>query len=105
MTDEVDDDEFLYGRKKGGGASSYGGGTDFRDPHWGADPGQASGLSGLQQQKQNSMNAQMDMTRNALASIYDSEAMGVATAEVHHSSQESVILTQCQTVHTLTESQ
>ena len=36
----------------------------------------------LQQFKEESMNRQLDSTQRALASIYDSERMGVATAEV-----------------------
>ena len=37
----------------------------------------------LQQMKQQSMNRQLDSTQRCLASIYDSESVGVATAEVH----------------------
>ncbi len=36
----------------------------------------------LQQLKEQSMNRQLESTQRALASIYDSERMGVATAEV-----------------------
>ena len=36
----------------------------------------------LQQQKQMSMNRQLQGTQRAMASIYESERMGIATAEV-----------------------
>lgn len=77
-----EDAEFLYGKKTDGSASYGSGEASFSDPHWGTDPTDPSShLTSLQEQKQNSMNRQLESTKSALSSMYDSEAMGVATAE------------------------
>ena len=36
----------------------------------------------IQRQKQESMNRQLDSTQRSMASIWDSEAVGISTAEV-----------------------
>ena len=41
-----------------------------------------AGRYGRQQQMQQSMNRQLDTTQRCLANIYDSEQIGIATAEV-----------------------
>ena len=53
--DDVDDDEFLRSKNR---------------------------LDQAQDMKQNYMDNQLNATRRALASIYDSEAVGISTAEV-----------------------
>ena len=60
---DVDDDEFLRG----------GSHSQPQDPY-----------DRIQALKQESMNNQLDSTQRALASIYDSEAIGISTAEVIH---------------------
>ena len=79
-TDE--DDDVGFGSK---GAASGGyreiSDDEFSRPH-GPVPNKAEQL---QQLKEESMSRQLDSTQRALASIYDSERMGVATAEVTNS--------------------
>lgn len=68
-----------------GYSSSYG---DIDDDDF-VRSGPKSQYEQVQEQKQNSMNNQLDSTQRALASIYDSEAVGIATAEelVHQGEQ------------------
>lgn len=94
------DDEFCFGGSKGSGTRNY-----VKDSSSSSRDGGFGGLQGtsndelfsggssssfgeplsrseqLQQQKQQSMNRQLDSTNRCLASIYDSEQIGVATAE------------------------
>ena len=85
-----DDDDFGAPRRPAGappskttgfgrGSESFGG---VFDDDFGAPRNQQQ--QKLQMMKENSMNRQMDSTKRALASIYDSEKTGIATAEVCH---------------------
>jgi hypothetical protein len=82
----MDDDEDLFGSRgrAGGSGSKY---NDAYGRNYGDDPppyddGELSHRDVLQQQKQVSMNRQLEGTQRCLASIYESEQIGVATAEV-----------------------
>lgn len=82
----LDDDDMSRGY---GGARSVGGGSGNpfqggKDPFLEDDDFSAplSPYEELQQQKQMSMNRTLQGTERAMASICDSERMGVATAEV-----------------------
>ena len=102
--DDDDDDEFSYGRlssssgppknssnpptNKGFGGA-YGGGVsydvtddDFARPVGKKTTRDDSSFDSIQAQVDNSQNRQLESTQRALASIYESERMGVATAEV-----------------------
>jgi len=74
------DDDFLSTTS----GSGYGGkfGTQSEDPPP-YDDDDARGY-GLRQQMQQSMNRQVDSTQRMLAGIYDSEQIGIATAEVYY---------------------
>ena len=64
----------------GSGRAASGGYRDISDDEF-AKPVPTKAQQ-LQQMKEESMNRQLESTQRALASIYDSERMGVATAEV-----------------------
>ena len=71
------DDDFAFGTNSS--RNNYG-----NSPQRSADPFQDDeGPVDFVQIQQNSMNRQLESTQRCLASIYDSEAMGVATAEVY----------------------
>lgn len=90
---DVDDDDFLASGSK---VSKSGYNDPFRVDKRGDPPpyddGSEPTLSRyelLQQQKQQSMNRQLESTQRSLATIYDSEQIGIATAEelVHQGEQ------------------
>ena len=80
-----EDDRFGFGGGGGQGttygASGGGFGTDWdpADDDWGKPRSKADQIQDL---KQNSMNRQLESTQKAMGSIYESERMGIATAEV-----------------------
>lgn len=85
------DDEFSFGGGKSGSATSgfnryesgersYEARGERRNEEPLGDPAMTR-YEQLQQQKQQSMNRQLEGTNRCLASIYDSERMGIATAE------------------------
>ena len=103
--DDEDDDEYSFGNKPSGSSrnNKYGQ-TETKTTTRVGTSGSARGSGGgysfyhdepsdferpktklelLEEQKQLSRSRQADMTRNALSSIYDSERMGMATAEVY----------------------
>lgn len=82
------DDEFSFGSGKSGSFDRYESGErgyeargERRNEEPFGDPSM-SRYEQLQQQKQQSMNRQLEGTNRCLASIYDSERIGIATAEV-----------------------
>src|SRR6218665_59104 len=86
------EDEFSFGGDKSGSATSglnryesgersYEARGERRNEEPLGDPAMTR-YEQLQQQKQQSMNRQLEITNRCLASIYDSERMGIATAEV-----------------------
>jgi len=80
-----DDDLFPVKASSGVSDSSYGRKfeSDFRDPPpYEEDAAALRGYGMKQQQMQQSMNRQLDTTQRCLATIYDSEQIGIATAEV-----------------------
>ncbi len=80
-----DDDRDSFGRVgtgEGGyghSGADFGGFRDVSDEEFGRP---LSRTEYLQQQKQLSMNRTMESSQRAISSIYDSERMGIATAEV-----------------------
>ena len=81
-----DPDEDLFGgRRTDVSSSKYSneyGRNGFSDDPPPYDDGQFSQREVRQQQMQHSMNRQLEGTQRCLASIYESEQIGVATAEV-----------------------
>ena len=82
----MDDDDDLFGSqgRAGRGGSKY---NEDYGRSFGGDPppyddGQLSRREMLQQQMQHSMNRQLEGTQRCLTSIYESEQIGIATAEV-----------------------
>lgn len=82
--DDPDDDEFLASANRCTKNAS----SRYDDPYRGDPPPYDDGTEPtlsryelIQQQKQQSMNRQLDSTQRCLASIYDSEQTGIATAE------------------------
>lgn len=79
-----DDDEFSFASKSrqggayGGTSSGYGGWNETEDDY--TQP-KTQGEQ-LQELKENSMNRQLASAQRAVAAIYDSERVGIATAEV-----------------------
>jgi len=57
--------------------------SDFGDFGEREDAAPESRYDLIQRQKQESMARQLDSTQRSMASIWDSEAVGIATAEVH----------------------
>ena len=79
-----DKDDFAFSQPIGKGYQSSGSKNPFMDED--QDEFENRPLSRyeqLQQKKERSMNNQLDSTQRALSSIYESEQMGVATAEVN----------------------
>jgi hypothetical protein len=82
----MDEDDDLFGsrgRAAGGGSKyseAYGRGYGDDPPPY--DDGQLSRREMVQQQMQHSVNRQLESTQRCLAGIYESEQIGVATAEV-----------------------
>jgi len=79
------DDNFLSTKGRIGVTETrYGSkfGSEFGDPPPYEDDDEAVRGYGMKQQMQQSMNRQLDTTQRCLASIYDSEQIGIATAEV-----------------------
>ena len=86
------DDDFWSAKATGGvGDSRYGSnrGSEFGDPPPYEDNADERRGYGLKQQMQLSMNRQLDTTERCLRSIYDSEQIGIATAEVPFATSES----------------
>lgn len=80
------DDELFGSRKRGDNSSSkyeeaYGNNYRSDDPPPYEEDRQLSHHEIIQQQMQHSMNRQLDGTQRCLASIYESEQIGIATAE------------------------
>ena len=83
--DDPDDDFFSAKATSGTVDSSRGYGNKFGPESGDLPPYDEAATSrayGLKQQMQQSMNRQLDTTQRCLASIYDSEQIGIATAEV-----------------------
>ena len=84
MDDQNDD---FWQTKSRGGASDSRYGSQFA-PESGYPPpyddDDTRGYGFKQHQMQQSMNRQLDNTQRCLASIYDSEQIGIATAEVQY---------------------
>jgi len=82
----MDDDDLFLVKARSGVTDSRSGSrfdSDFRDPPlYEEDADELRGYGAKQQQMQQSMNRQLDTTQRCLASIYDSEQIGIATAEV-----------------------
>jgi len=81
------DDNFLSTKGRSGITESrYGSnfGSEFGDPPPYEDDDASVRGYGMKQQMQQSMNRQLDTTQRCLASIYDSEQIGIATAEVSY---------------------
>ena len=77
----MDDDDILTTRATSGVTDSrYGSKFESRDPPPYDDDTRGYGFK--EQQVQQSMNRQLDSTQRCLASMYDSEQIGIATAEV-----------------------
>jgi len=80
------DDDFLSTKSRSGFTDSrYGSkyGPESGDPPpYDDDTAEMRGY-GLRQQMQQSMNRQLDTTQRCIASIYESEQIGIDTAEVH----------------------
>ena len=80
-----DDDDFGFAKPRPG-ASRAREGDDWDDvPEFGQPVSRPPPLTReeqLQQMKENSKNRQLEGTQRALSSMYESERMGVATAEV-----------------------
>lgn len=83
--DDPEDDLFGGRRSEGNSSSKYGaeyGGNNLNDdPPPYSDGAQLSDRALRQQQIQLSMNRQLDGTQRCLASIFESEQIGIATAE------------------------
>jgi len=79
------DDDFLSAKPRSGITDSRYGrniGPESGDPPPYDDDDEAVRGYGPRQLMQQSMNRQLDTTQRCLASIYDSEQIGIATAEV-----------------------
>lgn len=77
---EADNDDYSFGHSN---ASSSRRNHNFQDSPTEDDPFQDDDEPvDFVQVQQNSMNRQLESTQRCLTSIYDSEAMGIATAEV-----------------------
>jgi len=83
-----DPDDFPTTTRSGVTNSRYGSKfeSDYRDPPPYEDDEAMTGYGSRRQQMQLSMNRQLDTTQRCLASIYDSEQIGIATAEVPYTS-------------------
>lgn len=83
-----DDDDFGAPRKPAGAppkSMGYGRGSDSFGGVFDDDFGKPrTPQQNLQMMKENSMNNQLESTKRALASICDSETIGIATAEVNN---------------------
>jgi len=84
--DDQNDDVWLTKSRSGVSDSRYG--SKFAPesgdpPPYEDDFAAVRGYGSKQQQVQQSMNRQLDTTQRCLASIYDSEQIGIATAEVY----------------------
>jgi len=79
----MDDPDDFSPTTKARGDTRYGGiPSEYGDPPPYEDDADPRGYGGLRQQMQQSMNRQLDSTQRCLTSIYDSEQIGIATAEV-----------------------
>ena len=76
---EDDDDDFGFSKPNNGG-NRYGGNEWDDEDDFNRAP--MTKEERLQMMKEKSMNNQLESTRRAMASIIDSEATGIATAEV-----------------------
>ena len=84
-----DDDDFGAPRRPAGAppskTSGYGRGSESFGGVFDDDFGKpTTQQQRVQMLKENSMNDQLDSTKRAIASIYESERMGISTAEVYN---------------------